>query len=88
MTLVYTQEDKTRFVNKYGSTFEKMKHYDSKQIGDILVKAHNSGLLAICGGLFEEKDINECYVALTIAIGMLKENNLTLPEKYLNNKEQ
>lgn len=36
--------------------FEQLRHHNSQQIGDILVKAHNDGLLAICGGLFDEKE--------------------------------
>ena len=81
MAMTYTQEDMDRVQKRYGAAFERLKHYTSQQIGDILVKAHDSGLLAICGGLFDEKDIDECYIALMIAIKMLKENNLTLSEE-------
>ncbi len=88
MAITYTQEDRDRVQKRYGATFEKLRDYDSQQIGDILVKAHNDGLLAICGALFDEKDTDECYVALMIGIGMLKANKLTLPEKYLNDKEK
>jgi len=52
-----------------------------------LVNAHNNHLLTICGALFDDIDVDECYVALMIAIKMLKANNLTLPEEYLNDKE-
>lgn len=58
----------------------KMKNYNSKQIGNILDNAYNNGLLAICGGLFDEKDVNECYVALRIAINILRASNLTLDD--------
>ena len=88
MAITYTQEDKDRIQKRYGATFDQLKYYSSQQIGDILVNAHNSGLLAVCGGLSDEKDVNECYVALMIAIKILKTNNLTLPEEYLNDKEQ
>ena len=87
MEITYTQEDIDRVQKRYDAAFEQLKHYNSQQIGDILVKAHNSGLLAICGGLFDEKDVDECYIALMIAIKMLKINNLTLTEECLNDKE-
>ena len=87
MAITYTQEDVNRVQKRYGAVFEQLKCYNSQQIGDILVKAHNSGLLAICGGLFDEKDVDECYIALIIAIKMLKTNNFILSEEYLNDKE-
>lgn len=80
MAITYTQEDIDRGQKRYGAAFEQLKYYNSQQIGDILVKAHNSGLLAICGGLFDKKDVAECCIALMIAIKMLKTNNLTLPK--------
>lgn len=86
MAIKYTQEDVDRIQKRYGAVFEQLRHYNSQQIGDILVKAHNSGLLAICGALFDDKDVDECYVALMIGIKMLKANNLTLPKEYLNDK--
>lgn len=76
-------EEIDRINERYGDIFEQLRYCNSQQICDILVKAQNSGLLAICGGLFDEKDADECFVALAIAIVMLKTNNLTLPEKYL-----
>lgn len=82
-----TQEERDRVQKRYGAVFDKLKHYNSQQIGDILVNAHNNHLLTICGALFDDEDIDECYVALMIAIKMLKANNLTLPEEYLNDKE-
>lgn len=85
--ITYTQEDKNRVQKRYVDTFSQLKHYNSQQIGDILVNAHNNGLLAICGALFDDKDVDECYVALMIAIKMLKMNNITLHEEYLNDKE-
>lgn len=88
MAITYTQEDIDRVQKRYGATFEQLKHYDSQQIGDILTKAYNSGLLAICGALFDEKDVDECFVALMIAINILKANNLTLTEEALNDKDQ
>ncbi len=42
------------------------------QIGDILVKAYNSGLLTICGGMFDDKEVGECYNALMDTFKMLK----------------
>ena len=81
MAITYTQEDIDRVKKRYGAAFEQLKCYNSQQIGDILVNAHNNGLLAICGGLFDEKDADECYVALMIAIKILKANNLTLSEE-------
>lgn len=86
--ITYTQEDKDRINKRFGTTFEQLRDYNSKEIGDILLKAHNDRLLAICGGLFDEKDADECYVALMIAIKMLQDNNLTLPKEYLNDKEE
>ena len=83
----YTQEDIDRVQKRYGAAFDQLKHYNSQQIGDILANAHNNGLLAICGALFDDKDVDECYIALMMAIKMLKTNNLTLPEEYLNDKE-
>lgn len=80
MALTYTQEDIDRVQKRYSVTFERLKHYNSQQISDILLKAHNSKLLAICGALFDEKDVDECYIAFIIALKMLKANNLTLPE--------
>ncbi len=88
MAITYTQEDRDKIKKRYGATFGELKDYNSQEIGDILVKAYNDGLLAICGGLFDEKDVDECFVALMIGIGMLKANKLTLPEKYLNDKEK
>lgn len=85
--ITYTQEDINKIQKRYGATFNQLRHYNSQQISDILVKAHNDGLLAICGALFDDKDVDECFVALMIAIKMLKANNITLPEKYLNDKE-
>ena len=88
MAIVYTREDIDRVQKRFGATFEQLREYNSQQIGDILVKAHNDGLLAICGGLFDEKDADECYVALMIAVKMLKANKLTLPKEYLSDKEK
>lgn len=62
----------------HNDTFEQLKYYSSQQIADILIKAHNNGLLAICGGLFSEKETDECFVALMIVIKMLKTNRITL----------
>ena len=81
MAITYTQEDRDRINKRFGTTFEQLRDYNSKEIGDILLNAHNSGLLAICGGLRDEKDSDKCYVALMIAIKMLKDNNLTLNDK-------
>ena len=86
MAITYTKEDMDKVQKRLSAAFEQLKYYNSQQIGDILVNAHNSGLLAICGGLFDEKDADECYIALMIAIKILKTNNLTLPEEYLNDK--
>ncbi len=58
--------------------FEELKCYSSQQIAEILIKARNNGMLAICGALFDDKDIDECFVALMIAIKMLKTNKLYL----------
>ena len=80
MVITYMQEDMDRVQKRYGAAFERLKHYTSQQIGDILVKAHNSGLL-------DEKDVDECHVALMIAIKMLKANNLIPSEECLNDKE-
>ncbi len=62
-------------------TFNRLKSCDSKQIANILANAYNDGLLAVCGGLFEEKDVEECKVALWIAIGMLKDNNIKISKE-------
>lgn len=48
---------------------------NANQISDTLIKAYNSGLLTICGGMFDEKDVNECHTALMTAFKMLKTNN-------------
>ena len=82
MKITYTQEDIDRVQKRYGAALEQLKCYNSQQIGDILVKAHNSSLLAICGGLFDEKDVDECYIALMIAIKILKTNDFTLPKAF------
>ena len=71
MAITYTQEDIDRVQKRYGATFEQLKHYDSQQIGNILVNAYDNGLLAICGALFDDKDVDECHVALMIAFEML-----------------
>lgn len=81
MAITYTQEDIDRVQKRYGAVFEQLRHYNSQQISDILVKAHNDGLLAICGALFDDKDVDECYVALMIALKILKDNNLILPKE-------
>ena len=70
------KEDLER-VNR-NDAFEELKYYSSQQIADVLIKAHNNGLLAISGGLSDDKDVDELYVALMIAIKMLKTNNLYL----------
>lgn len=74
--ILMLKEDLER-VNR-NDTFEELKYYSSRSIADILIKAHNNGLLAICGGLFSEKEADELYVALMIAIKMLKTNDLYL----------
>lgn len=81
------QEEANRQLQRLTPLFNKMKHYNSKQIGDILVNAHNNGLLSITGGLFEQEDTDECYVAFMIAIGMLKDNDIKLADKYLEEGE-
>ena len=78
MAYEYTEEEKEELLIRYGSTFEKMQDYDSKQISDILVNAFNNGLLAICGALYEEEDVNECVIAFAMANKMLRSNHITL----------
>lgn len=56
------------------AAFAKLKNSDSKHIADILTDAYNNGLLAICGGCFDEQDVEECTAALWIAIGMLRKS--------------
>ena len=81
------KEELNKELQRLTPLFNKMKHYNSKQIGDIIVNAHNNGLLSITGGLFEQEDIDECYVALMVAVGMLKGNDIKLADKQINIKK-
>lgn len=82
--LIAEREDAKAYSKAHvdGDILERLKYYDSQQIGEILVKAYNSGLLAICGGMFNEKDMDECYIALMNAFKLLKTNLL-----YMRNIE-
>ena len=51
-----TQEERDRIQKRYGAVFDKLRYYNSQQIGDILVNAHNNHLLTICGALFDDKE--------------------------------
>lgn len=61
-------------VDPFEPDYVNAEGVNARQISDILVKAYNSGLLAICGGMFNEKDVDECYIALMIAFKLLKTN--------------
>ena len=78
----FTDDERKFIKERYEDIFDKLKTYSSEQIGEILVQAYNNGLICIGANNNDLADIKECSVALMIAIGMLKYNDVKLPEKY------
>lgn len=72
----FTEEEKDTLIRAIGKGTPYNEGVNAGHISDILVKAYVSGLLTICGGMFDKKDVDECYSALMEAFKMLKTNTL------------